>query len=79
MFPLYTEDVVKPTCRKGPIVMYLNHAELMLDLYASSVNPSYCLHIEDSFDDTLQGTHREVWERLQSDNTKEEETKVKGT
>ncbi len=56
--------------------MYPNHAELMLDLYASSVNPSYCLHIEDSFDDTLQGTHREVWERLQSDNTKEEENQT---
>lgn len=73
MFPLYTEDVVKPTCRKGPICMYPNHAELMLDLYASSVNPSHGLHIEDSIDDSLQGTHREVWERLQLDNNKEEE------
>lgn len=79
MFPLYTEDVVKPTCRKGPICMYPNHAELMLDLYASSVNPSYCLHIEDSFDDTLQGTHREVWERLQLDNNTEKEIKTEGT
>jgi len=79
MFPLYTEDVVKPTCRKGPICMYPNHAELMLDLYASSVNPSYCLHIEDSFDDTLQGTHREVWERLQLDNNIEKEIKTEGT
>lgn len=79
MFPLYTEDVVKPPCRKGPICMYPNHAELMLDLYASSVNPSYCLHIEDSFDDTLQGTHREVWERLQLDNNTEKEIKTEGT
>ncbi|MCT4776733.1 MULTISPECIES: hypothetical protein [Exiguobacterium] len=53
--------------------MYPNHAELMLDLYASSVNPSHGLHIEDSIDDSLQGTHREVWERLQLDNNKEEE------
>lgn len=59
--------------------MYPNHAELMLDLYASSVNPSYCLHIEDSFDETLQGTHREVWERLQLDNNIEKEIKTEGT
>ncbi len=59
--------------------MHLNHAQLMLDLYASSINPSYCLHVEDSFDDTLQGTHREVWERIQSDNSIEEEIKTGGT
>lgn len=59
--------------------MHLNHAQLMLDLYASSINPSYCLHVEDSLDDTLQGTHREVWERIQSDNSIEEEIKTGGT
>ncbi|WP_214837193.1 hypothetical protein [Exiguobacterium sp. s36] len=59
--------------------MYLNHAELILDLYASSINPSHYLHIEDSFDDTLQGTHREVWERLQLDNSIEQEIKIEGT
>ncbi len=59
--------------------MHLNHAQLMLDLYASSINPSYCLHVEDSFDDTLQGAHREVWERIQSDNSIEEEIKTGGT
>ncbi|KDN56893.1 hypothetical protein DI14_11260 [Exiguobacterium sp. AB2] len=59
--------------------MHLNHAQLMLDLYASSINPSYCLHVEDSFDDTLQRAHREVWERIQSDNSIEEEIKTGGT
>ncbi len=59
--------------------MHLNHAQFMLDLYASSINPSYCLHVEDSFDDTLQGAHREVWERIQSDNSIEEEIKTGGT
>ncbi|TCI26871.1 hypothetical protein EVJ27_09145 [Exiguobacterium sp. SH3S2] len=58
--------------------MYPNHAQLMLDLYASSINPSYCLHIDDSFDDTLKGTHREVWERMQLDNAIEEETQTGG-
>ncbi|MFN4213371.1 hypothetical protein [Exiguobacterium sp.] len=51
----------------------------MLDLYASSINPSYCLHVEDSFDETLQGTHREVWERMQLDNNIEEEIQNGGT
>lgn len=58
--------------------MYPNHAELMLDLYASSINPSYCLHIDDSLDDSLQDTHREVWERLQLDNNREKENSIEG-
>ena len=49
--------------------MYPNHDQLMLDLYASSINPSYGLHIDDSFDDTLHGAHLEVWERMHLDNS----------
>ena len=52
--------------------MYPNHDQLMLDLYASSIDPSYGLHIDDSFDDTLHGTHREVWERMHLDNSRED-------
>ena len=59
--------------------MHLNHAQLMLDLYASSINPSYCLHVEDSFDDTLQRAHREVWERMHLDNSREGDSKNGGT
>lgn len=59
--------------------MYPNHDQLMLDLYASSINPSYGLHIDDSFDDTLHGTHREVWERLHLDNMNSEEKQNGGT
>lgn len=59
--------------------MYPYHDQLMLDLYASSINPSYGLHIDDSFDDTLQITHREVWERMHSDNSRKEEQQDGGT
>lgn len=59
--------------------MYPNHDQLMLDLYASSINPSYGLHIDDSFDDTLHGAHREVWERMHLDNTRVEDVNNGGT
>ena len=47
--------------------MHPNHDQLMLDLYASSVNPSYGLHVDDSFDDTMLETNREVWECMHTD------------
>lgn len=59
--------------------MYPNHDQLMLDLYASSINPSYGLHIDDSFDDALHGAHREVWERMHLDNSREGDSKNGGT
>ena len=59
--------------------MYPNQNQLLLDLYASSINPSFGFHMEETFDETLHATHREVWERLQWDNSKEEEKSSEGT